>query len=1466
MSETYNRSFYSKHVSDSLNSAAVIVPLILQVFPVRSVNDVGCGTGGWLQTFQRAGVQDIRGWDANSMEERDYAIDKDRIKTDCDFSSSDFKINCPADICISLEVAEHLPEQVADHFVGTLVSCSQVVIFSAAYPGQTGVNHVNEQPPWYWRNKFNQHGYVELDYLRPLIWKNEQVSWWYRQNITSFVHPDYIKKNDAVLSLFKEFGQKNTPHRLTLVNEWILNRHTDNQSMMHDERMPSQSNLSDLHSNNTTSQEKMIIDLADHLLRLPLTPVACQSIAQVYAKYNYLEISNTLLAKSNSNVNEPISFAGEDEIGKRDCRPQITCDSTGSNCKVRDEHTIDSSYLESIPSHLSANEKTQLHRLASLKAHDGAVFVELGSYLGGSSCYIAEAIQSSQTDTHFYCIDTWWNEGMSEGLRDTYAEFQRNTSPFKDFIIPLRGKTDQVVSYFKKKIDFLFIDADHSYEAVSRDIHNWIPLLKEDAIIAFHDYTWFEGVKRAIEEHLKPVEAQPGTLIDSLYVTKVDITRVEKQSDNKKLLFIMPALERIYYYNPIPYAFEPHSKIMPNVSGLFIGSYLQRFDIDVSLFDFVEYYRKDNALTRERLWQYLKTRIDLYTPDLIAMNVWPQTLEICSYFTSLIKQQFPNLNVIWGGHFVALATNKELMESPADLFVKYGGEIPLQKLLAGKPVSEVENVHYKSARGIESTHEKIFTDHNYDLDLNWSLIDVDSYFKPVMDLEAGLFTNTAMTVFNRGCPNRCNFCVAQNGTFPKPVWLSNHSLSREIVKLCKQNDIEHVHITDDLTFRNNRNLEDFIGNLQTTDVFGKVNFTISTRADRLKDKEYLRNLEKAGVVSVRVGIESDSEPILNKMDKRSSSAYNWTIMRNAYDSSIKHIYMMINGYLDETRTDAMRSIQFLMRNLNISSRYWVSKYQLYRGTHDYENNSHRITCDNFSAMPDAQAKRYDQFIRSIELVHNIRFSIKSLVDIYSKNDPQVASLMALPFKGNRADYFHDLSVDSQFFIEQNRLWRKYYQLDAIPEALFNEFHDTLLLLYLSKRLKKLMRLIEKHAAYFTSNPELLTLMVKMAFYDGKPNESIAMIDNYSASNPSFIKMRRFIKGFEAYTRRHSQFLLAEYIPFLKKGKSGPYLSVIIPTRNRAELLGKALESLTVQTYPNELFEVVVVDNGSKDHTAAVCKQYEGKFKRFRYVFDSQPGLHTGRHRGMQEAIGEILVFGDDDIRAMPSWLDGVADGFSRPDVVMVGGKILPDLEISPPEWYEKIWSRCQWGPWLGWYSLLDFGDSVIEVDPGFIWGCNFSIRKETLLEVGGFHPDSLPKHLLRFRGDGETAVSAAVAKRGYKAIYHPSASVYHWVSKERLTPEYLYQRAFSQGISDSFTAIRSNTKASEEKKFVPCNDDIKNMIQQGYCDGFNFHQLEARKDPQLLDWITRESYVAGDAVNDDMDSVAIFPAHQAALP
>ena len=104
--------------------------------------------------------------------------------------------------------------------------------------------------------------------------------------------------------------------------------------------------------------------------------------------------------------------------------------------------------------HLTEEEKLKIMDLATRVQGN---FVEIGSYLGASASFIAEGIlQSGKLDSKLYCVDTWKNNAMSEGERDTFAEFLSNTEQYKELITPLRGMSIDIAKLFEQKIDFIF--------------------------------------------------------------------------------------------------------------------------------------------------------------------------------------------------------------------------------------------------------------------------------------------------------------------------------------------------------------------------------------------------------------------------------------------------------------------------------------------------------------------------------------------------------------------------------------------------------------------------------------------------------------------------------------------------------------------------------------------------------------------------------------------------------------------------------------------------------------------------------------------------------------------------------------------------------------------------------------------------------------------------------------------------
>ncbi len=189
------------------------------------------------------------------------------------------------------------------------------------------------------------------------------------------------------------------------------------------------------------------------------------------------------------------------------------------------------------------------------------------------------------------------------------------------------------------------------------------------------------------------------------------------------------------------------------------------------------------------------------------------------------------------------------------------------------------------------------------------------------------------------------------------------------------------------------------------------------------------------------------------------------------------------------------------------------------------------------------------------------------------------------------------------------------------------------------------------------------------------------------------------------------------------------ISIIIPTCNRDAPLRRAIQSVTNQDFPRTDYEILVVDNASTDATRSVVDEaiqaYRGH--TIRYIYEPIPGLLSGRHRGAAEAKGSVLIFIDDDIEADRNWLAAIHDAFRDPDVHLVGGRNLPNYEASPPAWIDQIWTRGPDHEYCTYFSLLDLGERRREIDANFVWGLNFSIRRETLYRLSALANSNLTR-------------------------------------------------------------------------------------------------------------------------------------------
>lgn len=308
-------------------------------------------------------------------------------------------------------------------------------------------------------------------------------------------------------------------------------------------------------------------------------------------------------------------------------------------------------------------------------------------------------------------------------------------------------------------------------------------------------------------------------------------------------------------------------------------------------------------------------------------------------------------------------------------------------------------------------------------------------------------------------------------------------------------------------------------------------------------------------------------------------------------------------------------------------------------------------------------------------------------------------------------------------------------------------------------------------------------------------------------------------------------------------------SVIIPTAGRAKYLGNAIESLCKQSINPKNYEIIIVNNGQNDKDSDyIVNEMGSKFPKhqLKLLHATPPGLLSGRHLGAKEAKAKILTFVDDDIIASENYAENIIKSFENKNIHLVGGPSLPKFEIDPPKWLDQFWVYEKGTKRLPWLSLLDFGEEDKEILPEYIWGLNFSIRKKTLFEMGGFQPDNVPEEYQAFQGNGESGLAENILRQGLKAWYNHNVMVHHVIPASRLNEEYLKKRFFYQGVCESYSAIRKEGKCVTNLPLplvaTDDPDDLQKRLYNAYVDGWFFHQMAVKKSVKLLQWVLKEDY------------------------
>jgi glycosyltransferase involved in cell wall biosynthesis len=231
------------------------------------------------------------------------------------------------------------------------------------------------------------------------------------------------------------------------------------------------------------------------------------------------------------------------------------------------------------------------------------------------------------------------------------------------------------------------------------------------------------------------------------------------------------------------------------------------------------------------------------------------------------------------------------------------------------------------------------------------------------------------------------------------------------------------------------------------------------------------------------------------------------------------------------------------------------------------------------------------------------------------------------------------------------------------------------------------------------------------------------------------------------------------------------ISVVICTYNREDLLRSAAQSVCEQTLASDEFELIIVDNNSRDNTKLVAAEFCARYPNVRYCCETAQGLAHARNRGLAEAHGLYVAYIDDDCKVPPQWLAVARDIIEQQRPTIFGGPFFAFYNSHKPAWFKDVY---------GSYELSAEARALLAGE--FVFGGNMFFIRDVLAKVGGFHTGyGMVGNTLDYGEEivPQMAIREQMPEAGI--FYDPALFVYHLVRPEKLSIWWSWRESFSRG-------------------------------------------------------------------------------------
>lgn len=260
------------------------------------------------------------------------------------------------------------------------------------------------------------------------------------------------------------------------------------------------------------------------------------------------------------------------------------------------------------------------------------------------------------------------------------------------------------------------------------------------------------------------------------------------------------------------------------------------------------------------------------------------------------------------------------------------------------------------------------------------------------------------------------------------------------------------------------------------------------------------------------------------------------------------------------------------------------------------------------------------------------------------------------------------------------------------------------------------------------------------------------------------------------------------------------ISVIICTYNRDKYIYNLLCSIAKNRFSYGKYEIVLIDNNCSDNTPEECRRFSTNYPEvnFRYLVETNQGLSFARNRGIVEALGNILIYVDDDATVNELFLETYYNFFEQHlDIAAAGGAVIPHYETSEPKWISYYTKRLITGYLYLGNSEKEFQGSLF---PG---GGNAAYRSGIFTKIGNFNT-SLGRKGDSLIGAEEKDLFCRMRQNNMRFFYLPNAILYHSIPESKLSNDYFDKLTFSIGRSEKMRTLAISRGKYLQRIFSEC--------------------------------------------------------------